>query len=421
MGARAIAVTAIVIAAVSACRSRRAQAPERLVDEADRFPHERHATLGCRECHTDGEQPGARDHAPCDRGECHAPVFQSAAGVAGSLCKVCHVSIDVTDAGDARLRPYPREGGIRALPAKFSHRTHLDAPAMERAVGFHVACGDCHPRQPDRDVPGAPGHVECARCHAPEVALARAPAMGDCAGCHVAGDRAARHRRRLITDDLHFDHRNHEADLTGSPIRCRVCHEGTVTATGRQDHAPPEVGDCVGCHDDAKRTPTDMRMRICETCHTTRSATIGAIAPRDHLPGTERPIDHTIAFRTDHDEPARRDAARCATCHTQLSGSTVDICDECHQVTRPTDHVVTWRELDHGGASLADGERCATCHVVDYCVACHRQRPRSHLTSLRFAELEHGDLARINPRSCLTCHEPASECSPCHPAGVFPP
>jgi hypothetical protein len=157
-------------------------------------------------------------------------------------------------------------------------------------------------------------------------------------------------------------------------------------------------------------------MRVCETCHATRASSFGALAPRDHLPLTERPIDHTIAFRTDHGEAARSSAARCATCHTQLSGSTVDTCDECHQVMRPQDHVATWRELDHGGFALNDSDRCSACHVVDYCADCHRQRPRSHLGGQRFDLLEHGDLARVNLRSCLTCHDPRVDCarSGCH-------
>ena len=55
-----------------------------------------------------------------------------------------------------------------------------------------------------------------------------------------------------------------------------------------------------------------MRMRACEICHRERSERLTALAPRNHLPLTERPLDHTIAFRRDHGEAAAHDGARCA-------------------------------------------------------------------------------------------------------------
>ena len=415
---RRIAYLAIVLA-LGACRTRRPRAADEMRDELDRFPHAAHATLGCRECHgADGnDRPGANDHAPCDR--CHAAAFQTAPG---RLCRICHTAIDVAGGDDSKLRSFPLEGGLRAMPAKFAHGAHLDAGRMERAVGFHIACQDCHPATQASAAPEPPGHDECGRCHAAEVRLGGGPAMGECTKCHVVGDATPRHRRRLIKGDLHFDHRNHLADIRNRRIPCRTCHEGAITATTRDDHAPVSVRDCVTCHDDSDRVPAPLRMRACEACHSTRSETVGALAPRDHLPRTERPLDHTIGFRRDHADAARRDAARCATCHTQLSGSRVDTCDECHQVTRPADHVVTWRELDHGGFAINDSDRCATCHTVDYCLDCHRIRPRSHLAGGRFATLEHGDLARINPRSCMTCHDPQTKCrvgGACHDPTPF--
>jgi hypothetical protein len=154
-----------------------------------------------------------------------------------------------------------------------------------------------------------------------------------------------------------------------------------------------------------------MRMRICETCHRERNETLTSIAPRNHLPLTERPLDHTIAFRRDHAEAAARDARRCATCHTQMSGNAQQACDECHQTMQPADHRITWRELDHGTEAAADRERCARCHVVDFCSSCHRQRPRSHGFSGPYTD--HGRSARIDIRPCVTCHS-ESFCTPCH-------
>ena len=175
--------------------------------------------------------------------------------------------------------------------------------------------------------------------------------------------------------------------------------------TDYADHAAPRIENCVGCHDDSDRTPeTDAHAHLRDLPQRAAPQTLTTLAPRNHLPATERPLDHTIAFRRDHAEAAERDSARCATCHTQMSGNPRDTCDECHQTMRPADHRITWRELDHGPEAAADRARCARCHVVEFCTACHSQRPRSHGFPGTFAGTEHALLARENVRSCLTCH-----------------
>ncbi|MCB9562666.1 MAG: hypothetical protein H6709_02750 [Kofleriaceae bacterium] len=418
--------TSIVLlcAAAAACGPAPTGQIAPIIVEADRFPHDRHADVACVACHDPAavaagvvQIPGAHDHAPCDDGRCHRAAFEAAPG---PLCRICHIAVDPTGATPPLMVAYPRTSGWRVLPARFSHASHLDPARMEAAVGFHVACVDCHP-DGDADAPRIGGHDECARCHAEEVRLAGAPSMQQCEGCHDADAREERHRRRLITGDLHFDHRNHRQDVRGQDVRCQTCHAQSPRATGRADHAAPAIAACVACHDDSDRTPATMRMRVCQTCHTTVEDAIGQLAPRSHLPATERPVDHTLAFRRDHGEDAARDARRCAGCHTQMSGNAHAACDECHQTMRPTDHNVMFRELDHGTSASTDPERCATCHVVDYCVACHQQRPRSHLVGW---DQEHGQRARLNPRACLVCHGPEAPvtCSGpgtgCHTGGI---
>ncbi|MBA3391653.1 MAG: cytochrome c3 family protein [Deltaproteobacteria bacterium] len=367
-----------------------------------RLSHERHAQIPCGGCHRStvtsagavSERPGG-DHKPCDDGACHKQEFLSPPGL---FCRVCHDPITITPLA-APLRPYPSDDLWQSLPPVFSHRRHMNATRMERQVGFHVACVDCHTRDGARVTPD---HAACARCHAAEVALPNGPRMEDCASCHKPGARP-RKRMRLIRDDLHFSHERHQTDRKNQPIRCEACHTSTTQARGYDDHAAPRIESCVGCHDDIDRTPYGMRMRICETCHKARVSSVTTLAPRNHLPASERPLDHTIAFRRDHAEVAGRDAARCATCHTQMSGNSRQACDECHQTMLPSDHRITWRELDHGAEAAADRNRCASCHVVEFCSACHAQRPRSHGLRGTFRE-EHGRLARINVRACLTCH-----------------
>lgn len=396
-----------VVALAAACTSqRKADAPLPAVDDS-RISHPRHAQIPCESCHRGATRPGVDDHRPCDDGACHRKDFT---GEPTRLCEVCHRAITENPLS-APLRPYPIEDAWQSEPSKFSHRRHLDAAMMEGRVGFHVTCTDCHTH---RDAGLArPDHAACTRCHADEVALAKAPRMEDCRTCHEPSTRL-RSRNRLIRDDLHFDHARHRTDRRGQTIPCDECHARTASATEYRDHAAPRVENCVGCHDDSARTPPALRMRICETCHSRRSETLAAIAPRNHLPLTERPLDHTIAFRRDHTGAAERDATRCAACHTQMSGNPKQACDECHQTMLPVDHRITWRELDHGTEAAADRERCAGCHVVEFCTTCHRQRPRSHgFAGTAFTD--HGRSARINIRPCATCHG-ESFCVECHAA-----
>ncbi|MEZ4358736.1 MAG: cytochrome c3 family protein [Kofleriaceae bacterium] len=422
MGLPRLPLSLVALAAcltLAACGTPRppVPAPTEPIDPS-RFPHLLHRAEACESCHPQDARPG-RGHAPCDDGRCHRDAFLRAPG---PLCRACHLEVTLSEGGlRAPLQPFPRAGSWRVLPSTFSHARHLDAERIEGAVGFHLACSDCH-AVGDDGAPRHPGHAACARCHAEEVALRDAPQMGQCQRCHAEGASRPRRRVRLIRGDLRFGHREHRLDRAGAPISCASCHRGTATSETYEAHPPPAVESCVPCHDDTARVPSEQRMRACETCHAQRRGSLTAIAPRDHLPGTEQPLDHTLAFRTDHGDAAFRDPSRCAGCHTAMSGSPRDACDECHRVTPPADHRLAWRELEHGVEAAATPERCALCHTADTCVACHRERPRSHapLSEFRF---HHGALARVNLRSCMTCHDRARDCmgAGCHqdaPAGA---
>lgn len=394
---RAFLIATLTLCAL-ACSSRGRVEEPLVARDPTRISHEQHAQIPCGKCHTgDNVRPGSDDHKPCDDSGCHRTEFVQPPGV---FCQVCHQTVTTLPL-EAPLKPYPRDDDAwRSVPSRFSHKRHLDADLMESRVGFHVACADCHTRGDD-DL-RRPDHETCARCHAAEAATEKAPRMESCGSCHQTGS-TLRVRKRLIKGDLKFAHERHRVDRKGQAIRCEICHSRTTQASGYGDHAAPQVERCVGCHDDRERVPYEMRMRICETCHSQRTATITALPPRNHLPTSERPLDHTLAFRRDHAEVAARDAGRCATCHVQMSGSPRQACDECHQTMLPADHRITFRELDHGPEAVANRDRCATCHVVDFCSACHSQRPRSHGQYGSFFA-EHGRLARVNLRACLTCH-----------------
>ena len=422
-GARVVVGALLALVAASGCRGRDSESPRPIDSEKGRFPHARHAQVPCVECHPREAvlagrpaRPGAMDHQPCDRGSCHRTEFL---GRPGRFCRVCHQRVAPGVEGGTRPAAYPPVTGRRALAAEFSHQAHLDQDAIEERVGFHVSCSDCHAPGGAELVP--PGHAVCGRCHAPEAAPKGAPTMNDCVRCHRERPAQPSRLRRFIVGDLRFDHARHRQDRAGAIVRCAECHTGSAQATSPGDHAAPAMKACVECHDDSERTPADRRMRVCETCHATRQERIGAIAPRSHLPASERPEDHTRAFRRDHAADAAADPQRCARCHTFMSGARRDTCDDCHRIMRPSDHQVTWREFDHGPAAAARTDGCATCHQGDFCVACHGNvRPRSHFPAIAYREGGHGVFARTNLRACVACHQVDGFCanSLCHPSGA---
>jgi len=362
-----------------------------------RFPHESpaHGKLGCVDCHAEAFR------RPPD-----------------PFCGLCHAAVDPTDPAGTRPAPYPPTRGRRARASRFGHALHLDKARLDRAVGFHVACADCHARAPGAADPARPGHTACGRCHAGDKKTVPRPHMTQCLGCHAPRPQDPSRLRQLIRGDLRFRHDRHDAERAGKEIACTTCHVGVARAGEHVDLsalARPKTGACVDCHDDERRAPPEVRMARCETCHE-RSASLftSTLAmPRSHLPPRDRPEDHTLAFRTDHSALAEREAPRCARCHTGMSGSGRDNCDECHMSTRPRDHLVSWAELDHGPEAATSSDRCAVCHGGEFCTTCHAREPRSHFP-LDLWALQHGRLAGHDTRACLACHDYGRFCAGCH-------
>ena len=404
-----LAFLAIVL--VAACR--RGGTTETIAAEsgpqAFRFPHqaEPHEKLECVVCHPAKDvaagtpaRPGRDDHAPCDGAACHAKEFQK---TPDRLCTLCHAAVGISP-GTTRPAPYPPEIGPRERPAEFSHARHLDKGRMDRAVGFHVACVDCHDRPQEAADPPLPRHAACGRCHG--LPRGPAPKMTACKGCHEDGTPSPPRARQVIRDDLTFAHDRHAVDRAGAAISCTTCHRDVARQAATVQFSVPKTTTCAECHDDERRAPDAVRMSRCQTCHQrSRGAFSGTVVPRSHLAAGARPDDHTIAFRTDHAAEAEREAARCARCHSAMSGSPQDNCDECHQASPPRDHVITWRELDHGPEAITSTDRCSVCHGGEFCVSCHSRPPRSHYPLDYFRTSGHLNTGLYDTRSCFACHD----------------
>ena len=397
--------------------------------DTDRFPHGVHTSdkpeirswhgrgLGCADCHSaaaviKGEiaRPGTNQHAPCD--DCHKAEFGKPPG---PLCKVCHTSVDPMRRGASPLQAYPERGATQTLASVFSHRLHLDAGKMEGATGSHVACGDCHERNPETRDPMVPGHKACARCHEASAPVKAKLAMDNCAGCHPQRNVELTRGRLLITGDLRFHHATHQTDKTGAQVACTTCHQGVDESSSREQMSVPAMVRCAQCHEDSARSPDRVRMSNCNVCH---AAIDAGTPPSSHMVGGAggggaKPADHTLLFRKHHaDQAAARDA-NCRFCHQEVSGAKEDSCFQCHQVMKPRDHSLMFRD-DHGREAQADGTRCASCHAPETCAACHAVPPRSHTPIAEFRQGGHAEQARFGLTSCLTCHTFEDTCSKCH-------
>ena len=432
-------IVAIGLAAVATgCRGSGGKSPASkaakvgsIAVESDRFPHALHTGnnpqirnwkgrgLACADCHDNNAvragkvaRPGFNQHSPCD--SCHKDEFYKPPG---PLCKVCHVSVDPKadpkSPTATQMQPYPDRGSVAVLASKFSHRMHLDNGKMEGSVGFHIQCADCHVRDEQTRDPKLPGHKECARCHEGEAKAKAALTMDNCAGCHPQRGVETSRGRVFIVGDLKFAHATHEKTKDGNDVQCATCHADVKDSDSREQVTVPAMERCAQCHEDSHRTPDKDRIAHCEVCHTTIRA---GDAPGNHMVtgnNAARPIDHTLAFRSNHGEKAARDDANCRFCHTELSGPAQDTCFQCHSVMKPKDHNLAFSD-DHGRAAQADSQRCATCHEPDTCVACHSVPPRSHTPLADFTEGGHAAQARISLEACLTCHTYETTCARCH-------
>ena len=260
--------------------------------------------------------------------------------------------------------------------------------------------------------PLLPTEAECRTCHDDEE-------RDRCPRCHTSPERAGTYAVR--TDDIRFDHAQHERAEQGLCVRCHGVGADTrsvLTFAPRR----PDMQTCTGsCHQD------EMRELRCDGCHTDLYRYgIDEIALIDHGPG----------FLRRHGEPARADSRLCSQCHDP------SYCEDCHssapgmqlEVVEP---MLQHRDFIHRGDFIsrhgieADLERgtCARCHGTPFCDDCHRlsgvgggvgaasPHPPGWLDPV--SPFGHARAARRDLMSCVSCHEADAEttCVPCHRVG----
>lgn len=354
----------------------------------DAYSHAAHARLfpgGCTTCHAGAAETGA------------------ALWPATTSCAGCH------DGTVEELVEWAAPTTSPPTNLRFEHAEH------RRETRDTVACASCHQYATAPDSVHRSDATQCVSCHEPESTHLTASDT-ECATCHLPLARAnALSREEVARFAVPPSHEREGFSFGG--------HGELATAT-RQ----PIAASCATCH----------AQDFCLACHVNaiEVAAIQALMPDArstvHPAGFRPPPSHAIAGFVDaHGRDAKREPARCATCHAQPS------CTACHvgQPIRPVaamptpgpgravgaviereppaTHTLAFTE-GHGPQASASPQTCSTCHARQQCLSCHRgeatggdYHPRDFLT-------RHPSAAYSRQTSCGDCHNVQQFCVSCH-------
>lgn len=236
--------------------------PQRGVNYS-RFDHDSHSPR-CNECHRVAEGKRVTSfpvHNACD--DCHFfPAFTIAQR---GFCIICHTPPGNT----ARMQRFPEQRSDQ-FAIKFPHNIHVgmdvkdynpivavSAPSEEQLkiqeVSIKNGCYSCHVKdgkERKEENYSKPHHPECAQCHGDEGKKV-APAMNNCAGCHIAPMPGRVELSNLVANFRHD--RDHERDIrpeakTKKMLDCKFCHKTAVRAKKLVDIQAPEESSCLACH-----------------------------------------------------------------------------------------------------------------------------------------------------------------------------
>lgn len=188
--------------------------------QADTFPHDRHRSRPCLECHETGEGHGRL-------------TFERPRG-----CALCHHRAPAAE----RCGSCHRESDRQAMRAVTVTVEVPAQPPRPRQVGFlhdrHRArpCTECHTVPVSLAPPEAVR--SCQACHSDHHQAGR-----DCSSCHQVSDPAAAHRP---AGDTHQ--------------RCDACHTPTTIA-----QLVPTRSLCITCHQ--PKAASHYEPRECSSCH----------------------------------------------------------------------------------------------------------------------------------------------------------
>lgn len=202
-----------------------------------------------------------------------------------------------------------------------------------------------------------------------------------CEACHVppATLTRAAYRVRLVGEFyLSFLAPSRKPPIFKTPTNqaCLVCHSDLRTVSPKGDLQIPHRAhvnilkmDCVTCHKylvhelspEGKHTP---RMVDCLTCHDGDTAKDACTAchTQKAAPASHKSGDWLVTHADEADDP------ECVTCHKWRA----DWCVDCHK-DRPRSHGADWRAVH--GERVAEHRNCEACHGTGFCARCHGELP----------------------------------------------
>jgi Doubled CXXCH motif (Paired_CXXCH_1) len=343
---------------------------------------------------------------------CHAGAAEAEASLwpAQANCADCH---DGAIRKEVDWSPPP---GPRASNLRFTHSDHAEE-LLKAAPDSALRCSACH-TEPGADPMQVRAAVvkNCLDCHDISAGHLEAP-DSTCVTCHVPLVQAVRLTRTQVSRfPTPASHRAPGFVEEGHGDQARTGDRG-VAASCATCHARDY---CTECHVDA---PEVAAIQALESDPRSLAIRAELRAPASHA-------DPSFLFR--HGDPARKDAVRCATCHTQES------CLDCHQASptaalamhaagpgrgpgarverkRPDSHGIDFSD-NHAEPASARPQSCGACHARSQCLDCHRPNaadaspgyhPAGFLTT-------HPAAAYTRDQSCSDCHNQSQFCANCH-------
>ncbi|MCU0232999.1 MAG: cytochrome c3 family protein [Thermoanaerobaculales bacterium] len=427
LGAAALAVAALVVAAPAAAQSNADclschEDPELVGQRGGRqiavhvdakaFESSVHGAFACIDCHAEldgAELPHAEELEPVDCASCHDDMAaELAAGPHGK---------------------WARDPASPAAACTSCHGTHdvlksVDPASPLRPAAVDDLCSRCHPQVPKeiarsshaRRVDGRPA-ANCVDCHqghaviAPVEPLAQLEACGRCHGDVAAQNRASLHGLAAVRGDpaapncvICHDHHailphtdpSSRTHVVNVPLLCGRCHREGTDVSLQHDIPQDRILEnfSMSVHGEALFKKGLTVTAVCTSCHTA----------------------HNIL---DHNNPKSsinrgNIAAMCMQCHSRIEEVHVKVvegrlweeephkvpsCVECHQPHKIRRRPVTPQE--------ASSLRCLECHGrPELATTRDGQTVSLHIDRETFGSSSHAQTA------CAQCH---TEVTPNHP------
>jgi hypothetical protein len=339
---------------------------------------------------------------------CHAGIVQEGKSIfpTAESCASCHDGI-VEKKVDWSAPP------ARPSNFRFTHAEHVQKSGEKLPADSSLACPACHTPSGAqwltvrRTISG-----QCLECHDIKSAHFSAPDTA-CGTCHLSlVEATALPMERIAKFEKPASHET----------------EGFLTLKGHAEQAEDGDRSCAFCH----------ARDFCTQCHVNapevKAIQALALDPRSLALKAElkAPASHTESrFLSQHGGKAKRDPARCASCHTQES------CIACHrsrpqivlalpisgpgrgigaQIERkkPGYHTTDFADRHAPIASSKPGT-CSACHARAECLDCHRPNAGASGSYHPAGFLTRHPAAAFNRQTdCAGCHNQSVFCATCH-------